>query len=830
MESNTSSATPLDLAAMNGTTNPVSPSQINLYRINKVLERLAFHFLPGNRSDSFEFFNLCLSLARGIDYALANGEPPPKANELPTLMKQMYQRKTDELSLAAVMVLMISVKNACKIGWFEKKESEELLIVADEVCFYIGKIYCTLGNISTGPSSSHSAVLTIMERFYPKMKLGQIIVSIEAQPGYGASAVDFHITKNNVQPDKKIWLLVAQTDNIETSACLISPQQVNFLLNGKGIDTRTNFRMDLGPQMPTNVTSVLKFGTNLLQAVGQFNGHYIILVAYMSVASLPEHPVLPPDYVQPATSVDSDSDIIEGASRFSLNCPISFTRIKTPVKGRSCKHFQCFDFDNFIKINSKRPSWRCPHCNQNVSYTDIRLDRNMIEILEKVGENIVEVTVHADGSWQPVLENDHDVDKIQNKVHNCEKEQTEQQESTHSPDTFPHVVDLTNKDNDMDIIMDTCETADRKPSQGSAPTSVQIEDDFWAGLYIANSRSDTPTGGVTDIPVLADGVSPALIQEAEGHNNISAMHNQFQALSNLQVMNYMNSFVSEYGRSSSSPSHIHRTPVAVQALPVQSQPLGPQQNSVTNLDSLITSSPSATHVSLSNSASADPYNAILSDAERQQLFSRSPLNMPQVSAATQNRMPTVNMPAPTHNRVPPVSMSATTLNRAPSHLQTQQYRAGMLSDFRNSHLQQSFNPRAHQPMQPLNPQRSHIQQGISQANAAGGAANSQQAARVMASSHVARQGEQRGPPVQAVSRTDELFNSQPDQNWRPTSRMRGSLSGQQLTDDVRQRLIMPSSQEAQSSRPQGPPQPGRTTSQLNVLIANSRNAHNPPRP
>ncbi|KAI5423638.1 hypothetical protein KIW84_030018 [Lathyrus oleraceus] len=96
------------------------------------------------------------------------------------------------------------------------------------------------------------------------------------------------------------------------------------------------------------------------------------------------------------------------------------------------------------------------------------------------------------------------------------------------------------------------------------------------------------------------------------------------------------------------------------------------------------------------------------------------------------------------------------------------------------------------PMQPLNAQRSHIQQGISQANAAGGAANSQQA-KVMASSHVARQGEQRGPPVQAVSRTAELFNSQPDQNWRPTSRMRGSLSGQQLTEDVRQRLIMPTS-------------------------------------
>lgn len=99
-----------------------------------------------------------------------------------------------------------------------KRESEELLTIADE----IGKIYCTLGNVSTGPSSSHSAVLTIMERFYPKLKLGPIIVSIEAQPGYGASAVDFHITKNNVHSDRKIWLLVAQTDNIETSANLHS--------------------------------------------------------------------------------------------------------------------------------------------------------------------------------------------------------------------------------------------------------------------------------------------------------------------------------------------------------------------------------------------------------------------------------------------------------------------------------------------------------------------------------------------------------------------------------------------------------------------------------
>lgn len=30
-----------------------------------------------------------------------------------------------------------------------------------------------------------------------------------------------------------------------------------------------------GPQMPTNVTPLLKYGTNLLQAVGRFNGKLV---------------------------------------------------------------------------------------------------------------------------------------------------------------------------------------------------------------------------------------------------------------------------------------------------------------------------------------------------------------------------------------------------------------------------------------------------------------------------------------------------------------------------------------------------------------------------
>ncbi|KAK7308961.1 hypothetical protein RJT34_05327 [Clitoria ternatea] len=854
------------------------------------MDRLSYFVQPGNRVDANEFYAHCLSLSRGIDYALANGDIPRRARELPGLMKQVFLLKNDEITQAAIMVMMVSVKNACEFGWFQPKESEELVTIAEE----IAKVYRSLGSITTRPSSCNSAISSIMEKFYPNMKLGPIVVSIEAKPGYGASIVDFHITKNKHLKDDKLYLLVVQTDNIETSACLISPQQVSFLLNGSKVKYRTNVDMEAGPQMPTNVNGMLKYGTNLLQAVGQFNGHYVILITHMSVISMPEHPVLQ-DYFQPAvTSVDSD--IIEGPSQISLNCPISFTRIKVPVKGHSCKHFQCFDFHNFINMNSSRPSWRCPHCNQSVCYTDIRLDRNMVEILKDVGENIAEVIVLANGSWKAVLEKDHDKGKMQTQAQNGEKEQRELQESTCSPSTVPNVCDLT-KDDHLET-MSSCEIADRKPfqapvlsmfanqistSSGMNSAGVnrnvidQLDDDFWSGVYAAcGGMSDTPTNGVSENPVLPDSVPLAFNQESGSRDNNpainSAMHNQFSATNNLQMqMNYVNS-LNEYGRSSSGPRHISRSPVAVQALPVQSPALGPQQNSVTNLNnSLLPSSSSATpHIPMSNPVSVDALNVILSDTERQQHFSRTPVNMPQVSGVNSPAFP--QHPA-TQNRVTPVNTSA------PTQLHNLYRPSSMLGDFRNPHLQQALNTRPPQPtrtstppMRSLNTQRSHIQPGGSQSQpgifqTVRAAANSQQvratanaqAARIMmpaqpavrqgssqvrnvqpagatTHSHQARvmvapqglTGEQRANPVQSVSRTDELFSAPSEQNWLPTARMRGSLDlSQRYDDSIAQRIITPT-QSGQSSRPPGP-QPVRSTGvtpQLDVLIPNSRNAQN----
>ncbi|KAF8031342.1 hypothetical protein BT93_D0508 [Corymbia citriodora subsp. variegata] len=316
-------------------------SVYNAFRVGAVFQRLSNYLssadkgsgLSASRGAPMEFLNSCLCLARGIDYAVANDEVLPKAHELPALLKTLCTLKDDCFYLAIIMVLMISVKNACKSKWFSEKDCQELLALADE----IEKNFQSPRDTAVRSTASSQLVSSIMARFYPQLKMGEVLTTVEVEPGYAALLNDFRISKSVVHsPKEKIRLFVARTDNMETSQCIVTPPQVSFLLNGKGVERRTNTFVDPGPQMPTNVTQMLKYGTNLLQAVGQFNGHYVISIAFMSGASPPDSSTLS-DYV-PATiaAADSDSDIIEVASRISLNCPISRTRIQLPVKGHSC--------------------------------------------------------------------------------------------------------------------------------------------------------------------------------------------------------------------------------------------------------------------------------------------------------------------------------------------------------------------------------------------------------------------------------------------------------------------------------------------------------------
>ncbi|KAL0290724.1 UNVERIFIED_CONTAM: E4 SUMO-protein ligase PIAL2, partial [Sesamum calycinum] len=599
----------------------------------------------------------------------------------------------------------------------------------------------------------------------------------------GVSCISFIASHLRQMAVAESRLFVVQTDSIETSSCLISPPKLSLEWEGSG--ERINIFMDTGPQVPTVVTHFLKYGSNLLQAVGDFNGNYIIAVAFMSDMPNPDGNVLQ-DYEQqvPAT-VDSDSEVIVGPSRISLNCPISFRRIKTPVKGHSCKHIQCFDFDNYVDINSRRPSWRCPHCNQHVCFTDIRVDQQMI--LKEAGPNVSNIVVSSDGSWNAVMEED----TVQNP--DDETFNTGEDESSQPTD----VLDLTQTD-DAIYAVSACEAEDRKhfsdadrqfmdqtkainPHMANTndvnQSSTHVATDFRSGIYTPTVGLGLPSNVRLNPEIAGCPVSTSVLthpftspsQEVEafrGHALVTASASQsgtsLPNTSQLQQYQFGNpSITDEYGSFTSlilCTKQLHA------------------------ISSKYTSG--VTDGFISN-GSASQYTASLLEFGQQ--------NRPFLSAR------------PPHQNAGPQN-----LNQIPN--------AYRVSNEHHSSSQQMVSPRVPRPMS----QSPGLNQSSMQSS--GSFLHSQQAQLIAAANRTMQMaiGEPRISPSSSrtpdgrsmlslgnqmgnigvtsppVTRTDTYDPS--DVNWRPAGRMRGALSGQAYTDALNQFIIRPT-QQAQAARP-----------------------------
>ncbi|KAK9056151.1 hypothetical protein SSX86_027240 [Deinandra increscens subsp. villosa] len=361
------------------------------------IDEASVYIQTGEIDDPRVYCKTCMKLGSAIDSAIAMNAFP-SSSHLPRLVlvvREVYWRKT-QLMQPSLMLLMLPIKAACQIGWFPDFHRDDLLMIAKEVSYG----FSDTDKMNIQPSDAHSSVSNIVSRFYPTMKVEHILTSFDVKAGYGIFVADFHISLGNTPRHcRKLWLLVAQLDNMDTAACITSPLNVDFLINGSEVPNRTKSDMGEGPQLPSNITKMIKYGLNILQVFGDFDGHYFIAIAFMNSISPPDPPQLQ-DYLRPMSDgANSDCDSCEMSSRISLYCPISKHRIKTPVKGYLCNHPQCFDYNYFIEVNSTKPTWKCPLCDNPVCNRDIRIDQEFLKILNEVAKDVDDVIISEDGSW-----------------------------------------------------------------------------------------------------------------------------------------------------------------------------------------------------------------------------------------------------------------------------------------------------------------------------------------------------------------------------------------------------------------------------------------------
>ncbi|XP_062228137.1 uncharacterized protein LOC133926299 isoform X2 [Phragmites australis] len=574
---------------------------VNAIRLKAIGDRIRTHLRGMGVLPTAEFAHLVYALARGIDFALSAGDVPVMAVEIPNILRKVYELRKEPFIQSSMMVLVIS-------------------------CKFSGS-FCTSLVQEDNDSTVLGIISKIMARYYPQLKFERLVTSMEARVGYDILMADFFIERN-LPRDEKIRLIVAQKENLDASSCITSPPHVSFLVNGKGVDKRTNVSMETGPQFPTDITKMLKYGANIIQAVGYFNASYIIAVAFVNNLTSFSAPRLD-DYTQPLTVDSADSDVLEGPSRVSLNCPISFRRIKTPIKGRLCKHYQCFDYDNYMEMNLRKPTWRCPYCNTPSNFINLRIDQKMTkascilhiffissrflcdlpflfltQILQETGDDVIDVLVFADGSWKAAPAHDEKSDRHTGDT----IQQTGDTVETNS--SSPDVIDLINGSDDGDLPMNWASSLeDTKPLLNNQDLSVA---DYLPDLPISapaqtehlylgdgNNRGSNmaltsrqnlllpSTSGLGSSsfgtlesilpqnvlrPVITDAVSPSL----ETSNSTSGVQHVLQETHPEigQLQPQIGPLHGSEVRRTPIPRNPRKEPVGVQALPVPPQNLG----------------------------------------------------------------------------------------------------------------------------------------------------------------------------------------------------------------------------------------------------------------
>lgn len=183
-------------------------------------------------------------------------------------------------------------------------------------------------------------------------------------------------------------------------------------------DNVRGLKNKVGTAKPADLTPYLRPppAQNVLEIVYAFTKNEFFTYCYIVEEVLPEellqevlkHPKIIKhatlQYIKQTLREEEDDDLVTTSTVMSLQCPVSFTRMKYPAKSIMCKHLQCFDALWYIYSQMQIPTWQCPVCQIEINLKDLAVCEYVDEILKNSEEDVEQVELSSDGSWTPVVE------------------------------------------------------------------------------------------------------------------------------------------------------------------------------------------------------------------------------------------------------------------------------------------------------------------------------------------------------------------------------------------------------------------------------------------
>ncbi|CAI6447801.1 BAF_HP2_G0012250.mRNA.1.CDS.1 [Saccharomyces cerevisiae] len=296
-------------------------------------------------------------------------------------------------------------------------------------------------NPDASSSSSSFAVPTIHFKESPFYKIQRLIpelvMNVEVTGGRGMCSAKFKLSKadynllSNPNSKHRLYLFSGMINPLGSRGN--EPIQFPFPneLRCNNVQIKDNirgFKSKPGTAKPADLTPHLKPYTqqNNVELIYAFTTKEYKLFGYIVEMITPEqllekvlqHPKIIKQatllYLKKTLREDEEMGLTTTSTIMSLQCPISYTRMKYPSKSINCKHLQCFDALWFLHSQLQIPTWQCPVCQIDIALENLTISEFVDDILQNCQKNVEQVELTSDGKWTAILEDDDDSDSDSN--------------------------------------------------------------------------------------------------------------------------------------------------------------------------------------------------------------------------------------------------------------------------------------------------------------------------------------------------------------------------------------------------------------------------------
>ncbi|KAL3232153.1 hypothetical protein RNJ44_04069 [Nakaseomyces bracarensis] len=110
------------------------------------------------------------------------------------------------------------------------------------------------------------------------------------------------------------------------------------------------------------------------------------------------------EYIKKMFRENDDTELVTTSTIVSLKCPISYSRIKYPIKSKRCDHLQCYDALWFLHSQVQVPNWVCPVCQIPITLDDLYICEFSMRVLNSCANNVEQIELLPDCTWNPIYE------------------------------------------------------------------------------------------------------------------------------------------------------------------------------------------------------------------------------------------------------------------------------------------------------------------------------------------------------------------------------------------------------------------------------------------